>query len=104
MNGVRRSGFITLVVAGAVTALLIYLIQRFYEEGWRVAGYGIAVPGAFALGGLIQLVSGVPFSELSDRWDSLQGWQRGVLGTLIFVVASGLLVGLILLFAIVFYG
>ena len=54
--------------------------------------------------GLVQVVSGVPFSELSSRWDALQGWQRGVLGTLIFLGACGLIFLGIFIFVTVAYG
>jgi hypothetical protein len=60
--------------------LLAVIGAQLSEHGWVVHGYGWGVPGAFALVGLLQLVSGVPFTELSSRWNSLAGWQRGILG------------------------
>ena len=42
---------------------------------------------------LLELISGVPFTELSIRWDDLRGWQRGVIG----FIACGILITLIIL-------
>ena len=81
-------------VAGAMLA----------ERGWTIHGYGWGIPGAFALVGLLQLVSGVPFSELSTRWDSLAGWQRGFLGVAIVVGSLVPIFGIVFLVARVLYG
>ena len=53
----------------------------------------IAAPGGFAISGLIQLLVGVPFAELSDKWNSLKGWQRGVYGIAIVAFAFVLIFG-----------
>ena len=42
---------------------------------------------------LLELIAGVPFTELSNRWDGLKGWQRGVIGFL----GCGFLITLIIL-------
>ena len=42
---------------------------------------------------LLELISGVPFTELSNRWDGLKGWQRGVIG----LIGCGFLIALIIL-------
>lgn len=42
---------------------------------------------------LSEYIAGVPFTELSNRWDSLKGWQRGVIG----FTGCGFLVTLIIL-------
>jgi hypothetical protein len=56
------------------------------------------VPGAWAMGGLLELVSGVPFAQIAGRWDQLAGWQRGVLGLLVVAVAF-----VVMMFGIVGY-
>jgi hypothetical protein len=68
------------------------------EDGWTVRSYALGIPGAFFLAGLIQLVSGVPFAELAERWDSLHGWQRGVLGTLTVLLSAGVIFGILAIF------
>ena len=63
----------------------------------------LVVGGAFLctpfLMHLMELIAGVPFTELSNRWDGLKGWQRGVIGfigcgsliTLIIVIMGSIL-------------
>ncbi len=46
----------------------------------KLAIFAMAMPAVIALAGLIELVSGVPFWRIAQRWDALRGWQRGVLG------------------------
>jgi hypothetical protein len=60
------------------------------SHGWviRFRPQGLAVgllPVAWTLAGLLQLISGVEFDELSRRWDALPGWERGVIGISVFV-------------------
>ena len=104
MNAVRRSGLKQLAISGAVAIVYGYVAMQLAHHGWHIVGYGWGVPGAFALAALIQVVSGVPFSELSSQWDALQGWQRGVLGILIVVGAVGLIFVGLFMFATLAYG
>ena len=41
-----------------------------------------------------QFVTNVQFWELSDRWDELAGWQRGVFGLTIVLLAGGVVLSL----------
>jgi hypothetical protein len=41
---------------------------------------------------LLELITGAPFTELSNRWDGLKGWQRGVIG----ITGCGFLITLII--------
>lgn len=59
---------------------LIVLFMWLETKGWHHVPWEIAIPGGFALAGAIQLATGVPFSNLASRWDSLKGWQRSVFG------------------------
>jgi hypothetical protein len=43
----------------------------------------MGVPGAFALVGLIETVTGLPFTRVSEAWDGLAGWQRGFMARLL---------------------
>jgi hypothetical protein len=104
MNDVRRSGLKLFLVAGGLAAILGASALWLTGEGWQILGYGWGIPGAFALAGLVQVISGVPFSELASRWDALQGWQRGILGTIIFILAVGLIIGGLLVFARLMWG
>ena len=91
-RGVRRFALWLLVFLAAMTVPL-FVLPRF---GVQLAPPGMipfALPGAFALQGLLELIGGVPFLELARRWDQLKGWQRGVLGTIIVLIALAVIVG-----------
>ncbi|NNE19419.1 MAG: hypothetical protein HKN10_13165 [Myxococcales bacterium] len=65
-------------------------VYGLHSVGIKVRGLALiplALPGAYALVGLLELLTGSSFSELSRRWDALRGWQRGVLGTVVVIVA-----------------
>jgi len=87
MNTIRRSGLIKMLVWGVAAVVLGKYAFWLSHHGWQIIGVGWGIPGAFCMAGLVQFVSGVPFAELSARWDALEGWQRGVFGTLIFLGA-----------------
>ena len=53
--------------------------------------------GGFALVGLLELITGVSFTQWAGKWDRLKGWQRGVLGTLIVIVAGAIIILLVVL-------
>jgi hypothetical protein len=53
-----------------------------------------ALPGAYALSGLIEFATGVSFLEFARRWDELKGWQRGIFGTFIVVIALFLILAI----------
>ena len=64
--------------------------------GGGVALIATAIPCVPFLIGVVEFIFGVPIRQTSDKWDALQGWQRGVLGSFIallfFVVAAGLFI------------
>jgi hypothetical protein len=86
----RRKGLLKLgigiVGAAAMFFLTMYIRQRGYLIGPK-GGILFAIPGAFGLAGLLELATGRKFSEISDWWDGLKGWQRGVYGTAAFLIA-----------------
>ncbi len=59
----------------------------------------LAVPGAYALMGLLEIITGTPFRKISGKWDSLAGWQRGLLGITVATRSFVLLIFGIVLFA-----
>ncbi|CAN7414263.1 hypothetical protein LJR143_002408 [Pseudoxanthomonas sp. LjRoot143] len=103
---IRFRGFLQFAASGTVFGFIIawYSAQRAASPDFALPGgpFGLlamVVPGGFALAGLVQSVTGVPFADLSDRWNALKGWQRGVIGTGVFAL------GLLLLFGgLVAYG
>ena len=100
MNTTRRHGLRLLVISGVLTAITTAGAMWLASKGWTVRTYAWGIPGAFFLVGLIEVVSGVPFSELAARWDDLHGWQRGVLGTLIVLLSTGVIFGVAAIFLV----
>ena len=62
----------------------------------------VLTPVAGFLAGVLQMITGVPFGELSTRCDTLAGWQRGVIGVSVFIAGliGILIVCLIILFVL----
>ena len=91
MNKIRLRGLLKLV-GGCVLFVLIF--SNIYNNGLGDPSKGnlfkliaIGFPGAIALVGLIETLTGLPFSHISNVWDNLTSWQRGVYGLLVVVVA-----------------
>jgi hypothetical protein len=104
---IRTRGMLQCLGAGAVFAATLWWFASAgqADPGATIAGgpfglIAICAPGGFALAGLLQWISGVPFSEMSDRWNALPGWQRGVYGTLVFVGGLGVLFGGLMLYGL----
>lgn len=93
---VRLAGLLKLVGSGVLYAVVFATVL---EGGRGEVAMGphtamfIALPGAIALAGLVELVTGFPFQRLSVAWAHLAVWQRGVLGIL-SVIAGFALVAL----------
>ena len=104
MNQTRIKGLVLLILGAIITAGIVGFANVMFGAGnWNFIGYGFAIPGAMALVGLIQFVGGVPFGELAQKWDSLAGWQRGILGTIFVIAACGVIFGGLMLFATIMY-
>ena len=46
----------------------------------------ISAPVAYALIGLLEIISGVPFKDIAKSWDEISGWQRGIIGVIVVIV------------------
>ena len=95
---VRARGALKLVSAGALAAVAWWIVLRLAVVGKPAHGEVAllaALPGAWALIGLLELSTGVPFSQMSHAWSSLRGWQRGVLGCFVALLALFLMMGII---------
>lgn len=91
-RGARRLA-LWLLVFLPVMAVPVWGLPRLGFQVTPLAIIPFALPGAFALQGLVELITGVPFLELARCWDELKGWQRGVLGTLIVLVSLVFIIG-----------
>lgn len=91
---VRVRGLLYLIAGSSVFALFAYWIANpeAYPFGMYPAGVGgaliIGAPGAGAIIGLIELLSGKPFYEIEEGWANLSGLQRFFGGTLIVLVGG----------------
>ncbi|NNL99558.1 MAG: hypothetical protein HKO62_02325 [Gammaproteobacteria bacterium] len=96
---IRLRGLAILLVSAAAYWLLFGYVLRSGLDAVTGVGtstemvYLLGAPGAGVLYGTVELILGRPFMELSDAWDALRGWQRGVLGVVIVAAALGLLIG-----------
>jgi hypothetical protein len=60
----------------------------------------LCIPFVYFCIGIIELVSGRPYRQLAAAWMSLRGWQRGVLGTFIILVAIVVMICAVALFGV----
>lgn len=97
MNGNVRTKGLLQCIGGLIGAIIVgFGIYWLDKQGYQLTGWGmliVAVPGGLGVAGLIQFVSGIPFLELSQKWDDLEGWQRGALGLFVVALCLGALVG-----------
>ena len=67
--------------------ILLYYIRKLGFLPTSFAMVPLAVPGVYALLGLLEVVTGIPFNEIAYKWDEFAGWQRGILGLSVVTVA-----------------
>lgn len=94
---VRKRGLVRFLTGAGATAAVICLVSWLLPKvDAQLTPYGLmsaAIPGGIGLTGLLESVTGIPYREWARRWDSLKGWQRGVLGTFI-ALAFFVLIGM----------
>jgi hypothetical protein len=99
-GSIRQRGLQKVVIFGMVSAVVFYGVYMLTTSGHHVfAVEALAVPGALALAGAVQAITGIRFTEWSARWNSLAGWQRGVIGTLTALVAFAMMMATMIAFA-----
>jgi hypothetical protein len=91
MNDARLKGLLKLLGGGVLFAIVFAYI---YDNGLGDPSRGspfkliaMGLPGAIVLVGLVETITGLPFAQISEAWDGLTGWQRGVYGLIVIVVA-----------------
>jgi hypothetical protein len=99
---VRGNAIAKIALGGAGAAAIAFLLYFIGTMGHSPPSFvmiTIAYPGAYALTGLLELVTNVPFDRFSARWDALAGWQRGVFGLLVAMAALGtMMFGMVMIF------
>lgn len=101
---VRRSALNKIKSGAAATVLFVVALFAIpltgHQFSFKPATLVLALmPVAWLLAGVLQLVTKTPFEELSERWDNLAWWQRGLIGISVF--AGGLIIVLAVAFAII---
>lgn len=100
---IRRNGAIKLAAWGLLAfadgLFVSWLNARWHRVPVGAGLIAVALPGAFALGGGLELLTGHSFLSLAARWDQLAGWQRGVIGTVVAVAAVGAAMAALVAFA-----
>lgn len=92
----RRKGLLRLLIGVAVFIPLLAVLVYFSQHANHLlVPIGLLLPGAYAFAGLAELITGVPFPELARRWDELQGWQRGIYGTLLVLFGAAVVFSVI---------
>jgi hypothetical protein len=86
--GIRQRGLKRMLL-GAVIAAVWGAVVLWGELS--LMGPSLGLPGVLFLIGLVELVSGRSIAELSQRWDELKGWQRGILGLAIVAIATAVI-------------
>lgn len=81
MIATRLKGLLALA-AGAAGFLAIHAAL---PKDSRLAG----LPLAFGLMGALQLITGVPFTQLQNRWDSMPGLTRFLVGLAMIAAVVG---------------
>ena len=80
----RRKGMVIFIMGIAVFALGLAVSIVLTKQGFELNPHELlllAIPGGYALSGLLEVITRVPFMDFARRWDELKGWQRGVIGT-----------------------
>ena len=95
-TSIRRKGLLRFVIGLAVFAvgltMPVFVLPYFGHQLTPPGMIPFALPGAYALFGLVEFGTGISFFEFAARWDELKGWQRGIFGTFIVLVAMVLII------------
>ena len=76
---------ISIILACIFLILLNYFLPF---DRYNFYGPGLGAPLVPFLIFLCEFITGKKFDVLYDKWDDLKGWQRGILGTVIVIIAS----------------
>ncbi len=86
---VRVRGLVIILASGAASGLLFLLLSWVLSESTGRVRVPVvaALPLAGVLVGVLELVSGAPFTQIASRWQTLPESARAVLSLLLVIVA-----------------
>lgn len=90
LNGVKK--LVTGAFAGVAAAYFVYWLQLQGYSPSGIALIGLAAPAAWGFVGLLEMLMNRPFTDMEVWWNSLHGWQRGVLGVFVVIMAFTLMI------------
>ena len=73
------------LIGGGLLSFLFFAVLHPTSGNSRLAILLTSVPVVVMLIGLVEVATGSPIQQLADKWDSLQGWQRGILGVVVVI-------------------
>lgn len=90
-KGMKKTtvGIVALV---AVSYFIVWLQGLGYTPN-SFALIGLGAPVAIGFVGFLEMIMNRLFSEMEDWWGGLKGWQRGMLGLLVVMLAFAALIG-----------
>ncbi len=80
----RSTGLMKFIGSGLLS-LLFFAALHPTNGNSRFGILLTSVPVVVMFIGFIEVVTGSPIQHIADQWDSLQGWQRGILGIVIVI-------------------
>ena len=87
MKSVRRVAFAKIAIAFLVYVCIVLLVRSVLGSGGSPGKLGAlaVIPVAVAWAGLIELITGIRFRELSPHWNVLPWWKQWPYAFLLFV-------------------
>lgn len=99
---VRQRGLLLFLGGAAVFFTIAHLLvhsDKFHfilsDTDGPMALIAVGIPGAAAMAGLVELVTGQPIRELEAVWVGFDWWQKLILGLLFVLVGAALVVSIV---------
>ena len=92
---IRKQGTKKLLVGLIAFILIGYFVYWLQKQGYSPNSFamiGLGAPIAWGLVGFLEVLMNRPFSEMESWWNSLKGWQRGLIGLIVVVIAFALII------------
>ena len=95
-TSIRKNGSVKIALGTIAFLVISFFVYWLQTEGYSPNGFaliGLGAPIAWGLVGLLEVVMNRPFSEMEEWWNALKGWQRGLIGISVVIIAFTLLIG-----------